>query len=101
MKLTAEQVEQAILDETGNYAWNNLGWDIKNSLVVDGESYEFEVVDTQNDGEWGYETYVVMRVGNQYFRKSGYYESHYGNDWDGDFEEVEEAEKKVTVWRTV
>lgn len=47
----------------------------------------------QGDSLW-----VVVQVGTQLFRKSGYYASHYGSDWDGDFTEVRASQKTVTVY---
>jgi len=41
---------------------------------------------------------MVIRIGDQLFRKEGYYASHYGYDWDGTFEEVEAKPKTITVY---
>lgn len=50
----------------------------------------------QGDDKW-----FVVKIGDQLFRKSGYYASHYGTDWDGAFEEVHPVEKVVTVYEPV
>ena len=69
--------------------------------------YEFEDgtklehVDSHGGEGEGDEAWVVFRVGDQLFMKTGYYTSHYGFEWDGDLEEVEAYEKTVTDYRPV
>jgi hypothetical protein len=105
--LTAKQVEdalEAVVDEKGesiNYVWDELNYYIDSPLVVDGDEYPFEVVEQDGSGSWGYETSTVFKVGDQLFRKTGYYQSHYGNDWDGPLREVREGAKTVRVWEDV
>jgi hypothetical protein len=47
---------------------------------------------------------VVTKAGDldevQYFKKTGYYASYDGSNWDGSLYEVEPFEKTVTDWRT-
>lgn len=45
--------------------------------------------------------WVVVRVGNRHFRKSGYYSSWDSSSYDGELEEVEPYEKTVTDYRKV
>ena len=47
----------------------------------------------QGDSIW-----VVLRIGDQLFKKEGYYASHYGSDWDGDLTEVHEVQRLVTFY---
>lgn len=105
MSFTAKQVEEALKveAESGN------GWysdpfqglayedsDIEN-IVLDGETYPVEVVETDPGGEGhGEYVYFILKVGEQTFKKEGYYASHHGTDWDGDFFEVESREVTVT-----
>lgn len=101
--LTASQVENA-LEETYllDDGWDELGWyaDYKKveTLSVEGYDYDFEVLEQDGEGSWSYSTSVVFRVGDQFFRKTGHYQSHYGNDWDGPLTEVKPSQKTVTVW---
>ena len=54
----------------------------------------------QGENRW-----IVFKVtnaeGERLFRKSGYYASFYGTDWDGELEEVVAKEKTVTVFEAV
>lgn len=60
-----------------------------------------EGLDSGGGMDEGSNAYTVFKVGGTYFRKSGYYASHYGYDWDGDFEEVEPFQKTVIDYRTI
>ena len=62
-------------------------------IIVDGEPVNYEVVDTTGGMDKGSHASVTFKIGDQYFRKEGFYASHYGTDWDGDFDEV----RPVTV----
>lgn len=44
---------------------------------------------------------VVFRIGDQLFRKQGFYSSYDFNEWDGDLEEVEEYQELVTKYRSI
>lgn len=114
MTLNAKDVEAAldarfegeIEDESCLESWDELAWAVKDekgeTLTVNGEKYPLTVVEEDTGGEGhGEYVFVVIRVGDQLFRKEGYYASHYGTDWDGTFEEVEAFQKKVTDYRKV
>lgn len=113
-KLNAYDVEAAldarfdgdIEDESCLESWDELDWILRDgtreTLTVNGEKYDLELVEADTGGEGhGEYVFVVVKVGDQLFRKEGYYASHYGTDWDGDFEEVEAYEKTVTDYRAV
>lgn len=51
------------------------------------------------DGD-GSETYLVIGVGDQLFRTTGYYSSWDSNGWDGGWQEVESYVEPVTFYRT-
>jgi hypothetical protein len=70
-------------------------------VTIGGEVYPVEGVDNIGGEGQGEYAAVVFKVGDQLFRKEGYYASHYGTDWDGDLEEVEKYEKTVTAYRRV
>lgn len=70
-------------------------------ITVDGETYEVEVLEEGGGMDEGSSAYIIFKFGDQYFSKSGYYQSHYGYDWDGDFIEVEPYEMTVTDYRPV
>lgn len=47
----------------------------------------------------GEQVYAVVKVGDQYFRKPGYYMSHDGSYWDGTLFEVEPSVQTVTDYQ--
>lgn len=65
---------------------------------IDGVPVEVKVLATTGGEEQGSHASILFQVGSQFFRKHGYYASHYGYDWDGIFEEVIPVEKTVTVY---
>jgi hypothetical protein len=70
------------------------------SLELRGESVKPVFVErTGGEGQGDYAS-VVFQVGTQFFRKEGYYASHYGYDWDGTFSEVSPVQKTITVYET-
>jgi hypothetical protein len=69
------------------------------SLVVAGTAEKLTVIDGESGGEGSGESiWVVFRVGSQYFRKSGYYASYDGSNWDGDVQEVTRRQLTVSTW---
>lgn len=110
--LEASRVEDAIRNRFsqgyyGDYFWETFAYgntgDTEGSVWIDGTEYDVvnEASKTGSEGDWQTEIYVVVKVGEQYFRKSGHYASHDGTYWDGRFEEVKPQEKPVTVWDRV
>jgi hypothetical protein len=104
MTYTAREVEHAVeehddFDGWGEIKWTNTG-DVALTVTLNGESVDVtKVADYGGEGQ-GDEIWVVVQVGDQLFRKDGYYASHYGSDWDGDFDEVFAHEKTITVYET-
>ena len=56
------------------------------------------VVESFGGMDKGTTRWIVYKVGNRLFRKNGWYASHYGSEFDGDFSEVRAREKMVTVY---
>lgn len=96
--VTAKEVESIIQGAIGY--WDE--WSISKvlSLTINDEVYPLSIVDsyTGSEGDYAAETYIVFRVGEQTFKKTGYYRSHYGDDWDGPVVEVTKGEKTITTW---
>jgi len=67
-------------------------------ITLRGVEYEVKEVDRTGGMDEGSGLSSTIQVGSQFFRKSGYYASHYGSDWDGDFREVRPVTKTVTVY---
>ena len=104
MRLDADKVKKALESSGGgDYLWESFRWYINQNndeVTIDGETYPVELIEeyTGEEGDYSAETFVIVKVGEQTFRKTGHYRSHYGNDWDGPFTEVQPVEKKVTAW---
>ena len=101
--LYPSEVKEALLshDAVDDY-WGEVSWAAKSGalteLEIDGVKYPFTFIEEGGEGEWSYETSLIFQVGNQTFRKTGHYQSHYGNDWDGPLTEVHQVQKTITVW---
>jgi len=123
MSITVEQLRFAIEEDEAEYgdeftrvkgvSWsdtytyeatpaNGSGWDEINgedfNVVIDGVLHEAINVGTTGGMDEGSNATSTWQIGMQYFRKSGYYASHYGYDWDGELEEVRPVKKVVTVF---
>lgn len=44
---------------------------------------------------------LVFRIGDRHFRKTGYYDSWAGGEWDGELEEVRPREKTIVVYDSI
>lgn len=99
---TAAEVETAVeaAIEADVLEWRELeDKGAENTIILRGESIKVETVADDRGGEGhGEDIWFVIRVGDQLFEKTGYYMSHEGSDWDGDFTEVHPVEKLVTVY---
>lgn len=98
---TAEDVLKALELMGNSCCCGGANWEelpVKFAVLLGEEPLLVEKVATDGGGENAYDTFVILKVGNQLFRKMGHYQSHCGNDWDGPFTEVRQAEKSVTVY---
>lgn len=80
--------------------------DIRPVAVVADEATVVEVVNRESDSFGEYyegdgEISLVFRVGDRYFRKTGY-QSSYGEDrsWDGEIVEVFPETRTITAFKT-
>lgn len=100
--VTGSEVEDALKATDEYFYWSDLAYEDFDfdSLIIHGVSYPFEVVSSRGgeEGDWDIDTFIIMRVGDQVFRKTGHYQSHVGSDWDGPVEEVFPVEKTITAW---
>lgn len=104
---TLEEIKAA----TGEYGFAEEGseyydeevpeWGYFPTLSLRGETIPVEWVAEAGGMDKGSYAMHVFKVGDQLFRKEGFYQSHYGYDWDGDLTEVEAYEKTVTDYREI
>lgn len=111
MTLTAQQVADAIDNEQIKYD-GDTEYNISSSeffselqygsdsytISIDGVDYKPEKVDDYGGMDMGSELWVVFKIGDQLFKKSGWYASHDGSYWDGDLSEVKPVQKTITVF---
>lgn len=97
---TAAEVEAALQPLVDDESWYVLE-ETGQSVELRGEKVEIVPVANYGGEGKGEERWVVARIGTQFFRKDGYYASHYGTDWDGEFYEVKPVEKTITVYEAV
>ncbi len=97
-KYTSNEIESAIDWDDLDYADDGY----KTTVTLRCEPVEIEKVDGKPPAEGGGENiFAVIKVGDQFFKKTGYYASHYGSEWDGDLTEVRPVEKTVTVYERI
>lgn len=103
----AAEVEAAIEAAYPHLGWESLAGKLgyENShptlteVTLRGETVPVEKVAEDEGGQNAYDTFIIVKAGTQLFRKEGHYRSHYGDDWDGDFTEVEAVLMHVTSYR--
>lgn len=119
MTLTAQQVQDAIENppvpitytyvnykgdtvtaelEPSEFYGDWYGENKTKTLPIDGVEYPVEFVDEFGGMDMGSTLWVVFKVGDQLFKKNGWYASHDGSYWDGSVDEVKPVQKTVTVF---
>lgn len=104
MTYTVEQVVDVL--EAADTGYSNWQWGVADleyyGRTLDTAIGEVSFVDGYTGSEGGGEdVWMVFKVGDQYFRTTGYYASYDGTTWDGGTEEVEPFEKTVIDYRRV
>lgn len=106
----ADQIVQEIIDfvESGE-GWDEFEWEV-DRWHSDAEwnvqhrkaGYDqFKVLETTGGMDEGSNASITFTYKGRTFRKSGYYASHYGYDWDGELIEVRPVEKTITVYEAI
>lgn len=92
-------IERAIENATD---WDSIRWKSDGTLVttieVDGTSLDVIKVDDFGGEGQGEKLWVVVKIDGKFYRKSGYYSSYDGSEWDGPFREVSPVQKTITVY---
>lgn len=97
MSYTVKELEDAVYDS--EEGWGGVRYADIDDLPGIGT---VEVLDSYGGEGQGDELWVVFNVtnseGSRTWRKSGWYASYSGSDWDGDLEEVVARPKVITEW---
>jgi hypothetical protein len=97
---TKDEILEAI--EESDYSQNEFWTECSNAtLKLRGQEVTVRIEDSEGGSGEGERCMAVISVGSQFFKKEGYYASHYGYEWDGDFSEVEPYERTIRDWRNV
>ncbi len=112
MAHTASEVKDAIIAELSKEEnidrygdplnWRDW-WSDPNTPIrikLDDGSYDVHIEDQYMGEGDGVLTFVIVKIGDQFFKQEGYYTSYDGNDWEGDFREVAAYEEIRRVWKT-
>lgn len=103
-ELNGWTIDRAMTDQYGGW-WSDLGWQIEskgNQIVIDGETYTVEFVELHDsDDEYTSQMHVIFKLNGVAYKKRGYYQSHYGSEWDGAVTRVEPKTVTVIEWEDV
>jgi hypothetical protein len=93
---TAAEIDSAVTEDG---LWDELDYVKTAPVTLRGEDVQVKFVAGETGGEGSAEDiWLVIKVGDQYFRKEGWYYSHDASHWDGDLREVHPEEKTITVY---
>ena len=84
--------------------WSDFKYEVSENepLTIPGLDNPVFKVDSHGGGEGSGETmYVVIGIGDRFFRKDGFYASFDGANWDGTFREVVRETHVVKIFRPV
>lgn len=100
---TTAEVEAALDPVIEEEGWGELAYLTDNAdtreISLRGEQVKVGLVTRVGGCEGGgEEAWFVLGIGDQMFRKNGWYMSHEGTTWDGDFKEVKPVVKPVTFY---
>jgi len=100
--VTQRYQENAADTRTANLeSWHDVQDHFATATEVEGLG-TVETIDSDGGEGQGETIYFVLKISDgdtvRYFRKDGFYASHYGTDWDGTFAEVSAVQRTVTFW---
>lgn len=89
---------------TNEWSWDTWAWETAEAGEVVPHLGTVKVMDTYRGGEGGGEDIelvfeITFEDGTvRWFRKTGYYQSYDGSNWDGAFKEVRPVQRMVTFY---
>lgn len=88
-----------ILKDKPAHAWD---WErVDAPFLLRGVPTEVSIAEQTGGMDEGSNASITFQIGSQYFRKDGYYASHYGYEWDGAFYEVKPKTVTVTQFERI
>lgn len=96
---TVEEVRTAMSPSR----WEHLSGGSNDAILIREDAVlvsfiESNVDDVDPEVEGQEDVYVVVKIGTQFFKQTGYYTSHSGSSWYGTIKEVKPVQKTVTVY---
>ena len=88
--------------DDGEHGWHAISYaepGAISEIPLRGEKVKAIYIDGESGGEGsGESVWTIIRVGVQFFKKTGYYASYDGTHWDGDVTEVKRKQRTVTFY---
>lgn len=101
------RIENYVYPPTPGWPASTFSWDdlaLYDTLTINDLGDVLVVHEFGGEGQ-GDHAEIIVKVSHsgwgRYFRKTGYYASYSGTEWDGYFSEVTPVERVVTVWELV
>lgn len=89
----------------GDYCWESLPYCLERNgdqINIDGKAYTVEFVEHRDsDEEYTSQMHTIFKLDGVAYKKRGYYQSHYGSEWDGAITRVNPKTITVTEWEDV
>lgn len=104
-ELKSWDIDTAMSTVYGGYFWDNLDYAIKihgDEVTLKDKVYKVEYVEMKDsDEDYSSQMHVIFKFGDKTYKKRGYYQSHYGSEWDGQITEVTPKTVTVIEWEDV
>ena len=98
-KFKEDEQGRMVLKENAANSWDYEKIDVP--FLLRGVPTEVSIAEQTGGMDEGSNASITFQIGSQYFRKDGYYASHYGYKWDGAFYEVKPKTVTVTQFERI
>ncbi|WP_152346628.1 hypothetical protein [Brevibacterium sp. CFH 10365] len=98
-KFKEDEQGRMVLKENAANSWDYEKIDVP--FLLRGVPTEVSIAEQTGGMDEGSNASITFQIGSQYFRKDGYYASHYGYDWDGAFYEVRPKQVTITQFERI
>jgi len=104
-ELNGWAIDTAFKGLYGDYCWESLPFYIEregNQIFINDKFYTVEFVEHRGAyDDYSSQMYNIFSLDGVTYKKRGYYQSHYGSEWDGGITRVEPKTTTVTEWEDV